>query len=154
MPTSDKNMSSIVVDTDKDRLDLPAIHHFLTNSYWASGIPFDVVERSIHNSLCFGLYDGDKQVGFARVVTDYATFAYLADVFVLESHRGRGLSKILISAVMADPSLQGLRRWLLATRDAHSLYSQYSFAPLTNPGRFMERNAPDVYSGAGAGTTA
>jgi GNAT superfamily N-acetyltransferase len=149
-----KNMPSVVVDTDKDRLDLPVIHQFLTNSYWARGIPIDVVERSIRNSLCFGLYDGDEQVGFARVVTDYATFAYLADVFVLESHRGRGLGKLLISAVMADPSLQGLRRWLLATRDAHSLYSQYGFTPLANPGRFMELHSPHVYSSDGASSTA
>ena len=134
---------SIVVDTDQSRLDVQTIHRFLTDSYWSRGIPFEVVERSIRGSLCFGLYDGDRQVGFARVISDCATFAYLADVFVLESHRGRGLGKVLISAVMAHPSLQGLRRWLLATRDAHDLYSQFGFTPLAVPGRFMGPPRPE-----------
>jgi GNAT superfamily N-acetyltransferase len=135
----------ITVDTDKRRLDVERIHAFLTTSYWAKGIPLDVVRRSIERSLCFGLYDGDEQVGFARVVSDGATFAYLADVFVLDSHRGRGLGKLLVSEVLAHPELQGLRRWVLATRDAHALYAQHGFTPLSNPQRFMERHDPDVY---------
>jgi GNAT superfamily N-acetyltransferase len=139
----------ITVDTDKRRLDVERIHAFLTESYWAKGIPLDVVCRSIEGSLCFGLYDGDEQVGFARVVSDGATFAYLADVFVLDSHRGRGLGKLLVSAVLAHPELQGLRRWVLATRDAHGLYVQHGFAPLSNPQRFMERHDPDVYQRRG-----
>jgi GNAT superfamily N-acetyltransferase len=139
----------ITVDTDKRRLDVERIHAFLTESYWAKGIPLDVVCRSIEGSLCFGLYDGDEQVGFARVVSDGATFAYLADVFILDSHRGRGLGKLLVSAVLAHPELQGLRRWVLATRDAHGLYVQHGFAPLSDPQRFMERHDPDVYQRRG-----
>jgi GNAT superfamily N-acetyltransferase len=138
----------IVVDTDPNRLDLSVVHGFLAGSYWARGIPFDAVERSVKNSLCFGLYDGELQIGFARLITDQATFAYLADVFVVESHRGRGLGKLLMSAVVAHPSVQGLRRWLLATRDAHELYARYGFKPLAAPERFMELHAPDVYRGA------
>ncbi len=146
MELPDQPDSSIAVDTDQSRLDLKTIHEFLTNSYWARGIPIEVVERSIRGSLCFGLYDGDQQVGFARVISDCATFAYLADVFVLESHRGRGLGKMLMASILAHPSLQGLRRWLLATRDAHDLYAQFGFAPLAAPERFMERHARDVYA--------
>jgi GNAT superfamily N-acetyltransferase len=137
----------IEIDTDKGRMDVPLIHGFLTHSYWAKGIPIDVVRRSIEGSLCFGIYETGQQVGFARVVSDYATFAYLADVFVLESHRGRGLSKRLMAAVVAHPQLQHLRRWLLATSDAHGLYEQFGFRPLAIPARFMERHDPDVYSG-------
>lgn len=142
--------AQVRVDTDPSRLDLDVIHGFLAQSYWARGIPRALVERAVRNSLCFGLYEGERQVGFARVVTDQATFAYLADVFVVESHRGRGLAKILIAAVVADPRLQGLRRWMLATRDAHSLYARFGFEPLEVPGRFMERHAPDVYAAPGA----
>lgn len=138
-------MDEISVDTSQDRLDLATIHGYLTRSYWSPGIPFEVVERAVRNSLCFGLYDGERQVGFARVVTDSATFAWLADVFVLEEYRGRGLGKKLIAAVSSHPSLQGLRRWMLATRDAHSLYQQYGFTPLASPARFMERHDPNVY---------
>jgi N-acetylglutamate synthase-like GNAT family acetyltransferase len=139
-----------VVDTDPARLDMGVIHGFLAQSYWARGIPRALVERAVRNSLCFGLYEGERQVGFARVVTDEATFAYLADVFVVESHRGRGLAKFLIAAVVAEPRLQGLRRWMLATRDAHSLYARFGFEPLAVPGRFMELHAPDVYATPGA----
>jgi GNAT superfamily N-acetyltransferase len=136
----------IEIDTDKSRLDVPLIHGFLTSSYWAKGIPVDVVRRSIEGSLCFGVYDGGRQVGFARVISDYATFAYLADVFVVESHRGRGLSKRLMASIMGHPQLQQLRRWLLATRDAQSLYEQSGFRPLAKPERFMELHNPAVYS--------
>jgi GNAT superfamily N-acetyltransferase len=135
----------VEVDTDPRRLDVALIHGFLTRSYWAHGIPLDVVRRSLEGSLCFGLYEGDRQVGFARVVSDRATFAYLADVFVVESHRGRGLAKVLMEAIFAHPQLLGLRRWLLATRDAHGLYARCGFTPLAAPERFMERHDAGVY---------
>src|SRR5262249_18708937 len=106
------------ISTDPSRINVAAVHVFLASSYWASGVPLPVVERSIRNSICFGIYRGDQQAGFARVVTDRATFAYLADVFVLESFRGRGLAKWLMECIVAHPDLQGLRRWSLATRDA------------------------------------
>jgi GNAT superfamily N-acetyltransferase len=138
-----------LVSTDPARLDLPLIHDFLANrSYWAAGIPLEVVQRSAENSLCFGLYQGPNQIGFARIVTDEATFAYLADVFVLEAHRGQGLSKWLLECVMRHPRLQGLRRFLLGTRDAHGLYQRHGFTPLTDPERFLEIFRPDVYSKA------
>ncbi len=140
--------SGFTIDTDKSRLQLDTIHRFLAGSYWAKGIPLEVVRRSIENSLCFGVYEGDEQVGFARVVTDFATFAYLADVFVLESHRGRGLATLLMDAVISHPRLQGLRRWALATRDAHGLYARYGFTPLAAPQRFMEKHDPLVYTTA------
>ena len=133
-----------LVTTDPARLDLEVIHSFLVRSYWAEGVPRETVARSIANSLCFGVYHGEEQVGFARIITDYATFAYLADVFILESHRGKGLSKFLMECVVNYPHLQGLRRWMLATLDAHGLYAQYGFEPAT-PGRFMQRYNPDIY---------
>ena len=134
-----------LVSTDAARLDVAAIHAFLTESYWARGIPLEVVRRSIEGSLCFGLYDGNAQVGFARVITDRATFAYLGDVYVLPSHRGQGLSKWLMECIRAHPALQGLRRWALVTQDAHGLYRQYGFGDLAAPERWMERHDPDVY---------
>jgi GNAT superfamily N-acetyltransferase len=128
-----------LISTDPGLLDLPSIHDFLTNrSYWAKGRPLEVFRRSLANSLCFGLYEQRRQVGFARVVTDRATFAWLCDVFVLENYRGRGLAKWLIECVLGHPALQGLRRVLLGTRDAHGLYQRYGFAPLADPTRFME----------------
>jgi GNAT superfamily N-acetyltransferase len=136
---------AIVVSTDPARLDLDVIHGFLKSAYWCEGLPREVIERAIRHSLCFGLYDAGRQVGFARVITDRATYAYLADVFVLESHRGRGLSKRLMQAIVAHPDLQGLRRWSLLTRDAHGLYAQFGFQPLSQPERHMERFDPDVY---------
>lgn len=136
------------ISTDRARLDVALIHRWLSeDSYWAKGVPRDVVERSIENALCFGIYDGNgAQVGFARVITDKATFAYLADVFVLEAHRGKGLSKTLMAEILAHPELQDLRRWLLATWDAHGLYAQFGFTPLDRPERIMERRDPDVYA--------
>jgi GNAT superfamily N-acetyltransferase len=131
------------ISTDKDRLDIPMIHRYLsTNTYWASERPLDVVERSIANSLCFGIYNGTEQIGFARVVTDYATFGWIADVFVLEPHRGNGLSKWLMDIIITHPELQGFRRWVLATKDAHELYRKYGFNELKRPERFMERFDP------------
>ncbi len=114
------------------------VHGFLTGSYWAAGIPREVVERAVRGSLCFGAYLGSQQVGFARVISDGATFAYVSDVFVLSSHRGRGVGKLLMAAIMAHPGLQGLRRWTLATRDAHGLYRQFGFSAPRHPERVME----------------
>jgi GNAT superfamily N-acetyltransferase len=152
--------SEFLISTDPARLDLDVIHGFLTNCYWAKGIPREVVARSIEHSLCFGVYDegserlprlakearrGAPQVGFARVVSDFATVAYLGDVFVIESHRGRGLSKWMMECVMQHPALQGLRRWILLTRDAHGLYAQSGFTRVKSPERYMELHRPDVY---------
>ena len=130
------------ISTDRDRLDVELIHRFLSEeSYWAPGVRRDVVERSIANSLCFGLHRGGGQVGFARVVTDRAAFAYLADVFVLTAHRRRGLGKWLIETVLAHPDLQHLRRFFLGTADAHSLYERYGFRPIDSS-RMMELRGP------------
>jgi GNAT superfamily N-acetyltransferase/uncharacterized damage-inducible protein DinB len=135
-----------LISTDPGLLDVPLIHDFLANrSYWATGRPPRVVQHSLDNSLCFGLYERGRQVGLARVVTDRATFAWLCDVFVLEPYRGRGLSKWLISCVMRHPYLQGLRRFLLGTRDAHGLYERYGFTPLADPSRYLEVFRPNVY---------
>jgi GNAT superfamily N-acetyltransferase len=135
------------VSTDRSKLDRKAIHKFLAGSYWATGIPRDVVDRSIEGSLCFGVFESDRQVGFARVITDSATFAYLADVFVLESHRGRGLAAWLMECILAHPELQGLRRWMLVTRDAHPLYRKSGFRDLAHPERIMEMTFPGIYKG-------
>lgn len=135
------------VDTDRARVDFDVVHGFLTGCYWAQGIPRAIVERSVAGSLPFGLYhDGDgAQVGFARVISDFTTYAYVGDVFVLEAWRGRGLSKFLMECVTAHPDLQGLRRWVLATRDAHGLYRQFGFTEIAHPERWMHRWDPDVY---------
>jgi GNAT superfamily N-acetyltransferase len=135
-----------LISTDPARLDLNVIHEFLTNCYWAKGIPRDLVARSIEHALCFGVYDGNRaQVAFARVISDFATIAYIGDVFVLETFRGRGLGKWLMECIMSHPALQNLRRWILTTRDAHGLYSQVGFAPVKAPERFMEMHRPDAY---------
>ena len=163
-----------VVSTDPERLDLQVIHAFLTASYWAAGIPLDVVRRSLEHSVNFGLYREQaaaaaggarearrdaapdverargEQVGFARVITDRATFGYLGDVFVLPAHRGRGLSKWLMQCIDEHPELKGFRRWVLLTRDAHGLYRQFGWTPVASPERYMERWAPDVYAAAPA----
>jgi GNAT superfamily N-acetyltransferase len=136
------------ISTDRSKLDREAIHRFLAGSYWAKGIPREIVDRSIENALCFGLYDDGRQVGFARVITDFATFAYLADVYVLESHRGRGLATWLMESILAHPDLQGLRRWMLVTRDAHPLYRKFGFRQLEHPERIMEMTFPGIYEGA------
>ncbi len=134
------------ISTDPAELDLGLIHDFLSQrSYWARGIPPEIVRRSIENSLCFGLYHGHRQVGFARVVTDQATFAYLGDVFVLEEFRGRGLAKWLLQTIVGHPDLQALRRFVLGTRDAHGLYEQFGFRALSSPERFMEIHHPEIY---------
>ena len=141
----------MLVTTDPARQDVDAIHAFLTRAYWCEGIPRVIVERAVRHSLCFGVFEDAAQVGLARVVTDYATFAYLCDVYVLESHRGRGLGKWLIECVMAHPQLQGLRRFSLATRDAHQLYAPFGFQPLCEPDMQMERHKPDIYKTAVVG---
>ena len=134
------------ISTDKRRLDIETIHRFLTEeSYWAATRTLEQTRTAVENSLCFGVYLNARQVGFARVVSDFATFAYLGDVFVVEEFRGQGLSKRLMESIVAHPDLQGLRRWLLATRDAHGLYEQFEFTALKFPERWMERTAPDAY---------
>lgn len=139
-------MSAFEIDTDRARLDRAMMHRWLgEESYWARGIPREVLDRAIDHSLCFGAYVDGAQVGFARLVTDRATFAYLADVFVLPEHRGKGYSQRLMDAILAHPDLQGLRRMLLATSDAHGLYAKNGFAALAKPATFMERYRPDVY---------
>ncbi|MCE2901007.1 MAG: GNAT family N-acetyltransferase [Gemmatimonas sp.] len=136
---------------DASRLDVDAIHAFLTTTYWSPGIPRETLERAIAHSLCIGGYVNGQQVAFARLVTDRATFAYLADVFVLPSHRGQGLSRRLLEALMSHADVQGLRRMLLVTRDAHGLYAKVDFTPLAAPDRFMERHRPNACRGPGAG---
>lgn len=134
-----------LISTDKLRLDLEVIHDFLSNqSYWAQGRDLEVIKRGIENSLNFGIYQGARQIGFARVVTDYATFAWLADVFVLEVYRGQGLGKWLIDVILSHPRLQGFRRWALATKDAHELYRNFGFDELRRPERWMERPDPNM----------
>lgn len=140
------NTGKFLISTDRSKLDVDVIQRFLIRSYWAEGIPRETVARSIENSLCFGVYHGREQVGFARVISDFATYAYLADVFILEPYRGRGLATELIATIMAHPELQGLRRWGLGTRDAHGLYAQFGWRPVENPARtMMEIADPDVY---------
>ena len=134
------------ISTDKQRLDVDMIHTFLVNeSYWAQTRTIGQMQTAVENSLCFGVYLNDRQVGFGRVVSDFATFAYVGDVFVIDEYRGRGLSKLLMEAMISHPNLQGLRRWVLATRDAHRLYEQFEFSGLKFPERWMERTAPDAY---------
>jgi N-acetylglutamate synthase-like GNAT family acetyltransferase len=139
------------ITCDRARLDIDAIYGFLSQAYWSTGIPRAVVERAIDNSLCFGVFHQGQQVGLARVITDKATFAYLADVYILPEHRGKGLSRRLMERVIQHPDLQGLRRFLLATRDAHELYAKFGFKPLAAPDRIMEIHKPMVYSGSGNG---
>ena len=133
------------ITTDKSKIDISYVHRILSNSYWSENIPFAIVQRSILGSLCFAVFFQQKQIGFARVISDEATFAYLADVFIDPDFQGKGLSKWLIKTIMDYPSLQGLRRILLATRDAHGLYRQFGFTPLSSPERWMQVHNPDVY---------
>ncbi len=133
------------ISADKSRIDIPVVHSYLARSYWATGVPVEIVRRSIENSLAFGIYKDDQQVGFARVISDYATFAYLADVFVIEEFQGRGLGKWLMEVILSHPQLQGLRRWSLATRDAHGLYEKFGFESLKRPESNMEILRPGIY---------
>jgi N-acetylglutamate synthase-like GNAT family acetyltransferase len=140
-------MGRFLISTDQTKLDVDVVHNFLTRSYWAAGIPRATVVRAIENSLCFGVYDNAKQIGFARVISDFATYAYIADVFILEPYRERGLGKELMASIMSHPKLQGLRRWSLGTRDAHGLYAQFGFKPVDNPSPIMmEIVNADIYS--------
>jgi len=132
-----------VISTDNDLLDIEVVYKYLSDdSYWAKGITKDRLQRAIDNSMCFGVYHDNKQIGFARLITDKATFAYLADVFILDAHRGKGLSKWLMQTILAHPDVQGLRRWVLATADAHGLYEQFGFGPLAKPERWMDIFTP------------
>ena len=137
---------NFLISTDQDRLDIDAIHAYLSRSYWAEGIPIETVTKSIGESLCFGLFDTCTQVGFARVITDKATFAYLCDVYVLETHQGQGLGTWLMETVCSHPDLQGLRRFVLITRDAHGLYKKFGFTQLEAPGLYMEIARPKIYT--------
>lgn len=140
-------VSGYKISAELADMDLKAIHSYISRSYWAKDIPLNIMEKAINNSLCFGVFtDSGKQVAFARVITDTATFAYLADVFVLEEHRGKGLSKWLVKTVLAHPELQGLRRMCLATGDAHKLYEKFGFKVLTSPELFMELHKTNLYS--------
>lgn len=139
-------LGSYLISDDPDRLDLQAIHASLRRSYWSEGIPFEVVERAVRGSLCIGAYEmTGAQIGLTRFISDYATFCYVCDVYVLEAHRGRGLSKAMMDMAVKHPKLQGLRRWNLVTQDAHGLYSQFGFVPPARIDRYMERVDPDVY---------
>jgi GNAT superfamily N-acetyltransferase len=143
----ERERDAYLVSTDPERLDVDAVHAYLTRSYWSEGIPKSIVERAIRGSLCFGLYKGQAQVGFARVITDRATFAYLCDVYVLEAERGQGLAKWLMETLIEHPDLSQLRRFVLATRDAHGLYARYGFTPIARPHIFMEIARPGLYKG-------
>lgn len=134
----------LISDNPED-LDYDVIHRFLSQSYWAEKIPRNIVEELCKNSLCFGIYLDGGQVGFGRLITDYATFAFVSDVFVLEEHRNRGLADWMLVCMKEHPRMQGLRRWMLATKDAHALYSKHGFVPMKNPDWFMEKAKPDIY---------
>lgn len=133
------------ISCDPALLNLDTVHGFIANSYWAKGIPRELVEKSIRHSLAWGIYHSREQIGFARIITDQATFAYLCDVFIAEKHRGKGLSKALVAAIKAHPDLQGLRRWMLVTLDAHGLYEQFDFTAIAHPERHMEIHRHGIY---------
>jgi len=157
-PTSAPTLSHLppdgyTISDDPARLDLDVIHGFISqSSYWAQEIPRALLERALRHSMCWGVYTDAAQVGFARVTTDRATFAYLADVFILPEHRGKGLSKALVAAILAHPDLQGLRRWMLVTADAQKLYESFGFQAVAKPERYMEIHRPDIYRIAGDDT--
>lgn len=135
------------ISTDEMKLDIDSVHEFLsTKAYWCLNIPKETVRKSIENSLCFGVYDGDKQIGFARVISDFSTIAYLGDVYILEEYRGNGLSKWLMEIIMNHPELQNLRRWILLTGDAHGLYRQFGWNDIADPPKWMEKHNKNVYS--------
>jgi len=147
MAYPDQTKGGYLLTADRTKIDADAVHAFLTRCFWARGISRTLVEKSIAHSLCIGLFAGKAQVGFARVVTDYSTYAYLCDVYVLEEHRGRGLGVWMVDYVMRHPELQGLRRFQLVTRDAHGLYARFGFKPPPNPERQMEIFYPGLYAG-------
>lgn len=135
-----------IISTDKTKLQFDVIHGFLSTSYWSPNVPIEIVKRAAEHSLTLGIYKNEIQVGYARIISDFATFAYLADVFVLESERGKGISKWLMECITQFPDLQGLRRWMLATRDAHGLYAQFGFTPLDKPEIMMQIARPNIYN--------
>lgn len=146
MHTPETHKNGYTLSTAKEKLDVVSIHHFLaTQTDWAKGIPLEKVKTSIEHSLNFGLYYGNQQVGFARIISDFATIAYLGDVYILEEHRGKGLSNWLITEIMEHPNLQGLRRWILLTNTAEWLYKKYGFTTVANPEFYMEKHDPNVY---------
>ncbi len=133
--------------TDKSKIDVIAAHEFLSNhAYWCKNIPFAIFKKSFDNSLCFAVFENDKQIGFGRVISDYATIAYLGDVYVLPEYRGKGISKLLMTQIMAHKELQGLRRWILLTGDAHGLYKQFGWEEIKSPDKWMEIARPNIYS--------
>lgn len=139
-------MQGFRISTDRNELDFDVIYQFISQSYWAKGIPKSTMQKALDHSLCFGVFNAEQQqVGFARLITDYATFAYLSDVFIVEQYRGCGLSKFLIETVVSHPDVQGLRRMMLATRDAHGLYAQYGFKPIEQAQTFMQVWQPNIY---------
>ena len=139
---SEFKKNNFIISTDKRKLQIKAIHNFLINAYWSKGIKIERVKKAIRGSLCFGVYHGKTQIGFARVITDYASFGYLADVFIIEEYRKRGLSKWLMKSIVNHSELKDLKTWMLATKDAHGLYSQFGFEPLKEPQRFMRKENP------------
>jgi GNAT superfamily N-acetyltransferase len=142
-----RDLGNYEISDERNLIQADKVHAYLSHeSYWAKDIPLEIVKRSIENSLCWGVYFQGEQIGFARMITDYSTFAYLADVYIVEEHRGKGLSKLLMHEIMAHPRLQGLRRIMLATRDAHSLYTQFGFAAPENPASLMQIVFPGIYS--------
>jgi GNAT superfamily N-acetyltransferase len=144
-PVHEHRRGELLVTTDRSKIDLDVVHGYLASCYWAGEIPLDVVEKSIRLSYCFSVLEGERQVGFARVLTDFTTYAYICDVFVLESHRGEGLGKWLVQCIREDADLQGLRRWSLVTRDAHGLYRQFGFESAGMAERYMEIVNSDIY---------
>jgi N-acetylglutamate synthase-like GNAT family acetyltransferase len=146
MESINRSFNGFTISTDKSKLDIEAIHEFLsTKAYWCLNIPKATVETALQNSLCFGVYEGQKQIGLARVITDFSTIAYLGDVYILEEYRGNGLSKWLMATIMQHPNLQGLRRWILLTSDAHGLYRQFGWTDIADPTLWMELHNKDVY---------
>jgi len=145
MEIEEYTKNNYITSTDKSKLDLETVHAYLTRSYWSENIPFEIVKKSTEHSLCFGVYNKTKQIGFARVISDYTTFAYLADVFILEEERGKGLSKWLMECILKNHALQGLRSITLMTKDAHGLYEKYGFKINPFPNRYMIKRVENIY---------
>jgi N-acetylglutamate synthase-like GNAT family acetyltransferase len=139
MQSNSKEMNDVIISDEKSRLDVSLIHKFLTNCYWAEGRTIEQVKKSIEHSICFGIYKDDKQIGFARVLTDCTVFAYLMDVFILEEFRGNGFSKLLLKTIFEEDRFKSVKKWMLATKDAHSLYAQFGFKEIKNIERLMEK---------------